>query len=128
MSIGQLYAFLENWRVSGKEPICQCKRHKRCGFDPWVRRIPGGGYGNPLQYSCLENPMDRRVWWATIRGITKTQTRLPLYNHFIHIHTHTNTKLIMVLSIGNAQMPLKLGLCCVLGPSVRSDSLQLHGL
>ena len=44
---------------SGKEPPCKCRRHKRCGFDPWVRKIPGGGNGNPLQYSCVENPMDR---------------------------------------------------------------------
>ena len=32
------------------------------GFDPWVGRSPGGGHGNPLQYSCLENPMDREPW------------------------------------------------------------------
>ena len=37
---------------------------------------PGQGYGNPLQYSCLENPMDRGVWWTTIHGITKSQTQL----------------------------------------------------
>ena len=41
--------------VSGKEP-CQYRRHKRCGFDPWVGKVPGGGHGNPLQYSFLENP------------------------------------------------------------------------
>ena len=35
--------------------------HKRCGFDPWVGRLPGGGNGSPLHYSCLENPMDRRA-------------------------------------------------------------------
>ena len=32
---------------------------------PWVRRFPGGGHGNPLQYSCLENPKNRGDWWAT---------------------------------------------------------------
>ena len=37
-------------------------------------RAPGEGNGNPLQYSCLENPMDRGVWWATVRGVTKSQT------------------------------------------------------
>ena len=37
-------------------------------------RSPGGGRGNPLQYSCLENSMDRRVWWATVRGAAKSQT------------------------------------------------------
>ena len=39
-------------------------------------RSPGGGYGNPLQYSCLENPMDRGTWWATIHREAKSQTRL----------------------------------------------------
>ena len=36
--------------------------------------IPGGGHGNPLQYSCLENPMDRGAWWATVHRVTKSQT------------------------------------------------------
>ena len=39
-------------------------------------RSPGGGHGNPLQYSWLENPMGRRAWWATAQGVTKTQTQL----------------------------------------------------
>ena len=36
-------------------------------------RSPGGGHGNPLQYSCLENPMDRGAWQATVYGVTKSQ-------------------------------------------------------
>ena len=48
--------------ASDKESACQCRRHKRCGFDPWVRRSPGEGNGNPLQYSCLKNSMDRGAW------------------------------------------------------------------
>ena len=39
-------------------------------------RIPGEGNGNPLQYSCLENPMDRGAWWATVHRVTKNQTGL----------------------------------------------------
>ena len=39
-------------------------------------RAPGGGHGNPLQYSCLENLMEREVWWAIVHGIAKSQTRL----------------------------------------------------
>ena len=46
----------------------QCRR---CRFDPWVRKIPAEGNGNPLQYSCLENPMDRGAWWATAHGVLK---------------------------------------------------------
>ena len=39
-------------------------------------RSPGGGHGSPLQYSCLENPMDRGVWWITNQRVTKSRTRL----------------------------------------------------
>ena len=46
------------------------------GLIPGLRRSPGGGNGNPLQYSCLKNPMDRAAWWATVQGVTKSQTRL----------------------------------------------------
>ena len=41
------------------------------GSIPGSERSPGGGHGNPLQYSCLENPMDRGAWWATVHGVTK---------------------------------------------------------
>ena len=37
-------------------------------------RSPGGGHGNPLQYSCLENPMDRGAWWAIVHRVAKSQT------------------------------------------------------
>ena len=46
------------------------------GSIPGMGRSPGGGYGNPLQYSCLENPMDREAWWATFHGVTKSQIGL----------------------------------------------------
>ena len=43
-------------------------------------RSPGGGNGNPLQYSCLENPMDRGVWRAMVHGVAKSQTRLKRFS------------------------------------------------
>ena len=46
------------------------------GFIPGLGRSPGEGNGNPLQYSCLENPMDGEAWWATVHGVAKSQTRL----------------------------------------------------
>ena len=46
------------------------------GSIPRSRRFPGGGHGNPLQYSCLENPMDRGAWRATVHRVTESQTRL----------------------------------------------------
>ena len=41
-------------------------------INPWVGKIPGGENGNPVQYSCLENAMDRGVWRATVRGVAKS--------------------------------------------------------
>ena len=46
----------------------------------------GEGNGNPLQYSCLENPTDRGAWWAAVHGITKSQTRLGDFTFTFHFH------------------------------------------
>ena len=102
----------------GTEPACQCRRHKRRWFNPWVGKIPlekgwlptsvflgflaglagkesacnagdlgpipglgrspQGGNGNPLQYFCLENPMDRNAWRATVHEAAKSQTQLSI--------------------------------------------------
>ena len=59
------------------------------GSIPGSGKSPGEGNGNPFQYSCLENPMDRGAWWATVHGVAKSQTRL---SDFTHTHTHTHTQ------------------------------------
>ena len=46
------------------------------GSIPGLGRVPGEGNGNPLQYSCLENPMDGGAWWATVQRVAKSWTRL----------------------------------------------------
>ena len=56
--------------LRGKESACQCRR---CRFNPGSGRSPGEGNGKPLQYFCLENPMDRGAWWAIV---FKSQTQL----------------------------------------------------
>ena len=60
--------------------------HKRHVFNPWVGKIAGGGLGNPLQYSCLNNPMDRGAWWAIVPEILKRQ-----HEGKDLVHTHTQT-------------------------------------
>ena len=57
--------------LDGKESACNVGD---LGSIPDLGRSPGGGHSNSLQYSCLENLMDRGVWWATIHGISKSQT------------------------------------------------------
>ena len=58
-----------------------CLQCRRPGFDFWVRKIPGEGNGNPLQYSCLENPIDRRVWWAIVHGVARVRQLKWLNQH-----------------------------------------------
>ena len=48
---------------------------------PGSGRYPGGGNGNPFQYSWLENPMDRGAWWATVHGVAKSQTQQQFSMH-----------------------------------------------
>ena len=70
--------------VCGKESACQCRKCKRLWFNPLVRKIPWSRKwqnGDPLQYFCLENPMDRGAWQATVHGVEKSRTRLSNWAH-----------------------------------------------
>ena len=62
---------------------------------PGSGRSHGGGHDNPLQYSCLENPVDRRTWWATVHGVAKNWTQLK--QHSMLAHTYIYTKHIFKL-------------------------------
>ena len=66
---------------------------KDAGWIPASGRSPGGGNGNPLQYSCLENPMNRGTWWAAVHRVTKNQ---------IQLRAHTQGK---IYSSHNDQLP-----------------------
>ena len=69
---------------------CQCRRRKRCGSNPWVRKIPGEGNGNLLQYSCWENSVERGDWWIAIHRVTKSQTQLNMQTLIIQVkHSQT---------------------------------------
>ena len=57
---------------------------RNAGLIPGLGRSPRVGNGNPLQYSCLENSMDRGVWQATVHGVAKSQTRLSEHTHTPH--------------------------------------------
>ena len=59
-----------------KNPPANAEARGDAGSIPGSGRSPGGGNGNPLQYSCLENSMDRGVWRATIHGVARSWTRL----------------------------------------------------
>ena len=60
----------------GKESNCNAGDTEDAGSIPGSGRSPGGGHGKPLQYSCLENPMDRGAWEPIVPGVAKSQTRV----------------------------------------------------
>ena len=64
------------WWGSGKESACNAEDTGDVGWIPGSGRSPGGGNGNPLQYPCQENPMDRGAWQARVRGVAKSQMQL----------------------------------------------------
>ena len=58
----------------GKNPPANAGDIRDVGSIPGSGRSPGGGHGNPLQYSCLENPMDRGAWWAAVQWVARSWT------------------------------------------------------
>ena len=68
-----------------KNPYANAGDIRDMGLIPGLGRPLGGGSGNPLQYSCLENPMDRGAWRTTVYGVAKSQTQL---KQLMHAHAH----------------------------------------
>ena len=67
--------------LSGKEPARKAGATGDMGSIPGPGRSPEGEHGNPLQYSCLENPMDRGAWWATAHGVAQSQSLVAAAHH-----------------------------------------------
>ena len=75
----------------------QCHYYK-CFYYQGVHLDHGEGNGSPLQYSCLENPMDAGAWWAAVHGVAKSRTQLSNFTFTFHFHalekamaTHSST-------------------------------------
>ena len=64
-----------SWWLISKESTCNAGATRDVGLIPRLGKSPGGGHGNPLQYSCLGNPTDRRVWWAIVHRVAKESDR-----------------------------------------------------
>ena len=74
--VGHNWATDLNWTDGGSEVKASACNVGDMGSIPGLGRSTGEGNVNPLQYSCLENPMDRGAWWATVHGVAKSQTQL----------------------------------------------------
>ena len=85
---GAQFLFLLSLLALGvKNPPANAGDISDAGLIPGLGRSPGGGKGNPLQYSCLQNPTDRGAWQATVHRVTKSQTRLSRF-HFLYIYIY----------------------------------------
>ena len=93
-----------------KSPPAKVGDVRDSGLIPRSGRSPGGRHSNPLQYSCLENPMDRGAWWATAHWVTKGQTRLKqLSKHTLVTITLNDfsSKALLFISLSPLFLPLK---------------------
>ena len=75
-SIKQAFFGSSQLALVAKNPPANAGDERRAGSIAWSGRSPGEGNGNPLQYSCLRNPMGRGAWWAIVHGVTKSWKQL----------------------------------------------------
>ena len=94
----RLYLQLLQVALVVKNPPASAEDMREAGSIPGSGRSPGGGHGNPLQYSCLENPTDRGAWRAIVHGVTKSQTRLK------RLSTHPSLRLLCELCLLSDQL------------------------
>ena len=86
-AIGNIMGF-PRW-LNGKGSACDVGDIRDAGSIPGLGRSSGGGHGNPLQYSCLESPMDKGAWQATVHRVSRSQTLLKQLSAYVHTHTLT---------------------------------------
>ena len=77
------------------------------GSIPESRRSLEGGNGNPLQYHCLENPMDRGAWWATVHGVTKESDTAERLSMIQHTHTFCYSTITLHVNKGQGSRSLE---------------------
>ena len=100
--------------VVKNQPTMQ-QMQKKCVRSLSQEDSPGGGNGNPCQYSCLENPMDKRVWWATVHTVTKNWTPLKWLSTDIcinDIELKSRSKVSLSYFLWNPDYNLQRNMCC----------------
>ena len=81
-----------------KDPPANAGDVRDAGSTPASGRSPGGGHGNLLQYSCMENPLDRGAWQATVHRVTKSRTRLKRLSTNTHSGAFSGSSMHLILS------------------------------
>ena len=92
----------ESRAALGQSPVSLCMDTHSNIFElilQTLKPLPGEGNGNPLQYSCLENPVDTGAWWAAVHGVTQSRTRLSDYTFIFNFHALATHSSILALRI-----------------------------
>ena len=90
-----------------KNPPTNAGESRDVEFDPWIEMTPLGGNSNPLQYSCLGNPMDRGAWWATVHGVSRSQTQLNT-QHSLYSYVCIYVYYVLDMAVVNGYIILEL--------------------
>ena len=96
-----VYLFVYGGFPGGSEVKVSACNAGDLGSIPGLGRSPGEGNGNPFQYSCLENPMDRGGWWAIVHGITESDTIEQLHFTSLHFNIQKNTIKLKFIPLAN---------------------------
>ena len=94
--------------ASGKEHACQCRRHKRHGFDPRIGKVPWRRKWQPTLVFLLENPTDRGAWRAMVHRVAESQARLKQLSAHTHTHSTSPTSVVHLLPADNHYFCLSL--------------------
>ena len=109
--------FWSKYHISNREETIEdVEKNLLCRHYGDLRWVNGGGNGTPLQYSCLENPMDRGAWWAAVHGVARSQTRLSDFTFTFHFYalekemaTHSSVLAWRILGTGEPSGLLSMG-------------------
>ena len=85
-TLDQSWSTFDGPRLDGRKTRTEICKKKIIQFSCSVMSDSGEGNGTPLQYSCLENPMDGEAWWAAVHGVAKSRTRLSDFTFTFHFH------------------------------------------
>ena len=93
--------------LMAKNPLAHAGDARDVGLIHELGRTPGGGHGNPLQYSCLENPVDRGAWRATVYGVTESDTTEATWHAWMRLISQVNPKHFLIINTVPSQNKTK---------------------
>ena len=112
--------------TGGKESTCNAEDLRDLGSIPGLKRSPGGGHGNPLQYSCLENPIDRGAWWATAHGVAQSWTWLKWLSMHARSYSVVHIQYPVITTMEKIRQCVYMYVCVYIYVYIKLNHLIVH--